>query len=161
VLRPTGTLILTGVVPHYFHRHLEWGLHLKFLNETVNRQYREIVSNAAGEYIDLGGGELPPPGEFVLTSVDVNTTAYGFSTSYRLGKSTHIALGIERENDRFKGTNDLDRSSYETDETRRRIPSIPAPFGDRACFRLLRRKPVFMPCARARRPSESDERSGG
>ena len=118
VLRPTGTLILTGVVPHYFHRHLEWGLHLKFLNETVNRQYREIVSNAAGEYIDLGGGELPPPGEFVLTSVDVNTTAYGFSTSYRLGKSTHIALGIERENDRFKGTNDLDRSSYETDETR-------------------------------------------
>src|SRR5215471_3085608 len=118
VLRPTGTAILTGVVPHYFHRHLEWGLHLRFLNETVDRQYREIVSNAAGEYIDLGGGEIPAPGEFVITSVDVNTTAYGLSTSYQLGKSTHIALGIERENDRYKGTNDLDRSAYETDETR-------------------------------------------
>ena len=118
VLRPAGTAILTGVVPRYFHRHLQWGLHLRFLNETVDRQYREIVSNAAGEYIDLGGGELPPPSEFVITSVDVNTTAYGFSTSYALGKSTHIALGIERENDRFKGTNALDRSTYETDETR-------------------------------------------
>jgi len=118
VLRPTGTAILTGVVPRFFHRRLEWGLHLRFLNETVDRQYREIVSNAAGEYIDLGGGELPPPGEFVLTTVDVNTTAYGLSTSYRLGKSTHIALGIERENDRFKGLNNLDRSTYETDETR-------------------------------------------
>ena len=118
VVRPNGTAILSGVVPRFFHRRLEWGLHLRFLNETVDRQYREIVSNAAGEYIDLGGGELPPPGEFVLTSVDVNTTAYGFSTSYQLGRSTHIALGIERENDRFKGTNDLDRSSYETDETR-------------------------------------------
>ena len=118
VLRPAGTAILTGVVPRFFHRHLQWGLHLRFLNETVDRKYREIVSNAAGEYIDLGGGELPPPGEFVLTTVDVNTTAYGLSTSYTLGKSTHIALGIERENDHYKGTNSLDRSTYETDETR-------------------------------------------
>jgi hypothetical protein len=118
VVRPTGTVILTGIVPRYFHRHLHWGAHLSFLNETVDRQYREIVSNAAGEYIDLGGGELPPPGEFVITRVDVNTTAYGVSASYALGKSTHIALGIERENDRFKGTNDLSRSSWETDETR-------------------------------------------
>jgi hypothetical protein len=118
VLRPAGTAILTGVVPRFFHRRLQWGLHLRFLNETVDRQYREIVSNAAGEYIDLGGGELPPPTQFVLTSVDVNTTAYGLSTSYTLGKSTLIALGIEHENDRFKGTNALDKSTYETDETR-------------------------------------------
>lgn len=118
VLRPAGTAILTGIVPRYFHRHLQWGLHLRFLNETVDREYRDIVSNAAGEYIDLGGGQRPPPGEFVITSVDVNTTAYGISTSYALGKSTHIALGIEHENDRFKGTNDLDRSAYEIDETR-------------------------------------------
>jgi hypothetical protein len=118
VVRPTGTMILNGVVPRFFHRHLRWGAHLRFLNETVDRQYREIVSNAAGEYIDLGGGELPPPGEFVITSVDVNTTAYGVSTSYALGKHTHIALGIEHESDRFKGTNELPRSSWETDETR-------------------------------------------
>jgi len=118
VVRPTGTAILSGVVPRYFHRHMQWGLHLRFQNETVDRQYREIVSNAAGEYIDLGGGELPPPGEFIITSFDVNTTAYGLSASYALGKTTHIALGIERANDRFKGTNDLTRSSWETDETR-------------------------------------------
>jgi hypothetical protein len=118
VVRPTGTAILTGVVPRFFHRHLRWGAHLSFLNETVDRQFREIVSNSAGEYIDLGGGEIPPPGEFVITSMDVNTTAYGISASYALGTSTHIALGIERENDRFKGTNDLQRSSWETDETR-------------------------------------------
>jgi opacity protein-like surface antigen len=118
VVRPSGTAILSGVVPRFFHRRLRWGAHLRFLNETVDRQYREIVSNAAGDYIDLGGGELPPPGEFVITAVDVNTTAFGVSTSYALGSSTHIALGIERENDRFKGTNDLQRSSWETDETR-------------------------------------------
>jgi hypothetical protein len=118
VTRPAGTAILNGVVPRYFHRHLRWGAHLRFLNETVDRQYREIVSNAAGEYIDLSGGELPPPGEFVVTSVDVNTTAYGVSMSYALGASTHIALGIERETDRFKGTNELPRSAWENDETR-------------------------------------------
>src|SRR5215831_12471792 len=28
VLRPAGTAILSGVVPRFFHRHLEWGLHL-------------------------------------------------------------------------------------------------------------------------------------
>jgi hypothetical protein len=118
VVRPSGTVILTGVVPRFFHRRLHWGAHLRFLNETVDRQYREIVSNAAGEYIDLGGGELPAPGEFIITSVDVNTTAFGVSTSYALGSSTHIALGIERENDRFKGSNELQRSAWETDETR-------------------------------------------
>src|SRR5262249_10339362 len=46
------------------------------------------------------------------------TSAYGVSSSYALGHHTHIALGIERENDRFKGTNDQKRSSSETDETR-------------------------------------------
>jgi len=118
VVRPNGTAILNGVVPRFFHRRLRWGLHLTFLNETVDRRYRDIVSNGAGEYIDLGGSELPPPGEFVLTAVDVNTTAFGVSTSYLLGNGTHIALGIERENDHFNGHNDLDRSAYETSETR-------------------------------------------
>jgi len=48
----------------------------------------------------------------------VNTSAFGVSTSYALGRSTHIALGIERQNDHYKGLDDLDRSTYETDETR-------------------------------------------
>src|SRR5262249_39964016 len=61
VVHPEGTAILGGVIPRFFHRRLRWGASLRFLNETVDRQYRQIVSNAAGDYIDLGGGELPPP----------------------------------------------------------------------------------------------------
>jgi len=118
LVHPQALAILGGVLPRFFDHHVRWGMHLRFVNETVDRQYREIVSNAAGDFIDLGGGELPPPSEFEPTKVDVNSTAYGLSGSYDLGKHTHIALGIERENIHINATNDLDRSSSEVQETR-------------------------------------------
>ena len=118
LVHPEAMAILGGEVPRFFDHHLRWGAHLRFRGETVEDQFREIVSNAAGEYIDLAGGELRPPGEFVPTSTDVNTSASGVSTSYALGKGTQIAIGIERENDRIHSTNDQQRSSAEFQEKR-------------------------------------------
>jgi len=118
LVHPEAMGILGGEIPHYFDHHLRWAAHLRFRGETVEDQYREVVSNAAGEYIDLSGGELRPPGQFVPTNVDVNTTGAGVSTSYALGKRTQIAIGIERENDGIHSTNDQQRSSAEFHEER-------------------------------------------
>src|SRR5262249_10680407 len=95
-----------------------WGAHLRFRNETVDDQYRLIVENAAGEYIDLAGGEVPAPAEFTPTSVDVNSSALGVSTAYALGRRTQVGFSIERETDRIHSTNDLVRSSSEFQERR-------------------------------------------
>jgi hypothetical protein len=48
----------------------------------------------------------------------VNTVAYGVSTDYILGRTTRVALGIERENNDVLATNAQDRSSSEIRESR-------------------------------------------
>ena len=118
VLHPQVLAVLGGAVPRVFSGHLAWAGHLRFRSENVKDQYREIVTNDAGEFIGLGGGELPPPGQFTPTKTNVTTSAYGLSTAYSLGKQTRFALGIEHENNRILATNDLPRSSSETQETR-------------------------------------------
>lgn len=118
VFHPEVTPILGGVVPHVLSGHLAWAAHLRFRAEQVEDQYREVVSNAAGEWIGLNGGQLPPPGEFAPTKVDVNTGAYGVSTAYSMGKSTRFALGLEHENNDILSKNDLSRSASEIHEVR-------------------------------------------
>jgi hypothetical protein len=110
--------ILAGIVPRFFDRHLAWAAYMRFRDETVDDRYRSIVSNAAGEYIDLGGAELPPPSEFVPTQTNVNTVAYGLSTAYTMGRVARLGLGVEHENNEVLATNDLSRSSSEIRETR-------------------------------------------
>jgi hypothetical protein len=118
VLHPEVMPVLGGIVPRLFHGHLRWAAHLRFRAESVEDQYRSIVSNAAGEWIDLGGAQLRPPGEFVPTKTDVNTSAYGLSTAYAIGQRTRFALGIEHESNRIVAKNELKRSSSETQEER-------------------------------------------
>ena len=118
LVHPEAMGILGGEVPRFFSHHLRWGAHLRFRDETVEDQYRFIVSNAAGDYIDLAGGQMPAPNEFTPTSVDVNTSAYGLSTAYALGRRTQLAFGIEHETNRIHSANDLKRSSSEIQETR-------------------------------------------
>lgn len=110
--------VLGGIVPHFLNGHLAWAAHLRFRAEEVEDQYREIITNAAGEWIGLSGGQLPPPGEFGATKTDVTTGAYGLSTAYSFGHSARFALGIEHENDDILAKNDLTRSSSEVHEMR-------------------------------------------
>jgi hypothetical protein len=118
LLHPQVMPVLGGVVPKILDGHLAWATHLRFRSENVEDQYRQIVVNAAGEYIDLAGGQLPPPGQFAPTNTDVTTTAFGLSTAYTMGRRTRLGLGIEHENNNIDATNDLPRSSSETSESR-------------------------------------------
>ncbi len=118
LLHPQIMPVLGGVVPRILSGHLAWATHLRFRSENVEDHYRLIVANAAGEYIDLGGGQLPPPGQFAPTNTDVTTTAFGLSTAYTMGRRTRLGLGIEHENNHIEGRNDLPRSSSETSEPR-------------------------------------------
>ncbi len=118
VSHPEVIAILGGKLTRPLHGHLSWATHLRFRSETVEDRYRSIVSNTAGEYLDQAGAQQPPPGEFTPTDVSVNTVAYGLSTAYALGQRTRFALGIERENNPIKSTNELQRSSSEIAEDR-------------------------------------------
>ena len=115
---PELTAILGGKLPRFFDGHVNWALHARFRNETFEEQYREIVSNGAGEYIDQAGGQLTPPSEFMPTDMTVETNALGLSTAYALGKSMRIAAGIERATEKFKALNEQTRSTSEVQEER-------------------------------------------
>lgn len=118
VQHPEAMPVLGGAVPKVFHGHLVWAAHMRFRSETVQNQYREIISNSAGQWINQGGGQLPPPGDFAPTRSEVSTNGYGLSTAYAVGLRTRLAVGIERENNRILSTNDQVRSSSEVRETR-------------------------------------------
>jgi hypothetical protein len=110
--------VLGGRLPRWFGGRVSWATHLRFRSENVTDEYRSIVRNAAGEYIDQAGGLLAPPSEFTPTDVSVNTTAYGLSTAIAIGSRTHLALGIEHEGNDIQATNELQRSASETHEKR-------------------------------------------
>lgn len=115
---PEFMAVLGGKMPRLFDNHLAWAAHLRFRNEKVEEQYRSIVRNAAGDWIGLGGTQLDPPSEFTPTETRSNSSAYGFSTAYSMGQATSLALGIEHEQNRIKGTNELPRSTSEISEDR-------------------------------------------
>jgi hypothetical protein len=118
VLHPEVLAILGGRVPRWFGGQVSWATHLRFRSENLQDEYRRIVSNAAGDYLDQAGDLLPPPSEFTPTDVSVNTGAYGLSTAFGIGSRSHLALGIEHEGNRIKSTNELQRSTSETSEDR-------------------------------------------
>ncbi len=115
---PEVMAVLGGKVPHVFDQHLAWAAHLRFRDEHAEQQFRSIVTNAAGDWIGLGGTQLDPPSEFTPTETNVNSSAYGFSTAYQMGRSSALALGIEHEQNRFEGLNELPRSTSEVTEDR-------------------------------------------
>jgi opacity protein-like surface antigen len=115
---PEVMTVLGGIVPRFFHSHLLWAAHVRFRGETVEDEYRSVVSNIAGEWIDLGGTQLEPPSEFIPTKVTVTTSAYGLSTAYSIGKRGKFALGFEHEWNRIVALNELARSASETQEQR-------------------------------------------
>lgn len=118
VTRPEALAIVGGHFDKFMGGNMRWATHLRFRGERVEDRYRSIVSNAAGEYLDQAGDELPPPGEFEPTDVHVTTTAYGLSTGVDVGAHSRIAFGIERENNEIKSTNEQQRSSAEYSEKR-------------------------------------------
>ena len=115
---PEATMVLGGKLPRFFHGHLNWALSARFRNEHLEEQYREIVSNGAGDYIDQAGGQLSPPSEFSPTDVSVETNALGFSSAYSIGEKSRIGLGIERSTEKYKALNEQTRSTSEVQEER-------------------------------------------
>jgi hypothetical protein len=115
---PEATAILGGKLPRFFHGHLNWALSARFRNEHLEEQYREIVRNASGDYIDQAGGQLTPPSEFTPTDMSVETNALGVSTAYSIGTSARVGVGIERSTDKYKALNEQSRSTSEVQEER-------------------------------------------
>ena len=115
---PELTAILGGKLPRFFDGHVNWALHARFRNERLEEQYREIVSNAAGDYIDQAGGQLGPPSEFTPVDMTVETNGIGLSTAYTVGSSARVGVGVEHSTDKYKALNEQSRSTSEVQESR-------------------------------------------
>lgn len=115
---PEVMAILSSRMPRFLGFMDRWAAHLRFRDEVVQDQFRTIVSNAAGEWIGLGGDQLPPPTEFDPTETRVNTTAYGLSVERRFGPAATLAIGAEHEGNRYKALNVQPRSTAEYTEDR-------------------------------------------
>lgn len=115
---PEAMVVLSNRMPRFLGFMDRWAAHLRFRDEVVQDQYRTIVNNAAGQWIGLGGDQLPPPTEFEPTETRVNTMAYGLGVQRRFGSSMTLAISAEHENNRMKSLNELPRSTAEYTEDR-------------------------------------------
>ncbi|MEY4069512.1 MAG: hypothetical protein RL721_126 [Candidatus Eisenbacteria bacterium] len=115
---PQVLAVLGGVMPRFLDRHLQYALHLGFRSEKVEETFRSIITNDAGEWIGGGGDAVTPPSEFEPTDSRANSTRYGVSTAYSIGRSTKLAVNLEREIIRIRDMNELVRSTSEMTEDR-------------------------------------------
>ena len=115
---PSVMLVLSDRMPKFLGFMDRWAAHLGFRDEVQQAQYRNIVTNAAGQWIGLDGDQLHAPSEFEPIDTHVNSTTYGLSVDRRFGRSTLLALGFEHEANRYKALNELPRSTAEYTEDR-------------------------------------------
>lgn len=110
--------ILGGPVPFMLGGRLQYALHLRIAAEHLHDQYRQIISNAAGEWLDQNGTEVTPPNFFDPVDYTVKTAELGASLAYPFGRRTRFALGFAGVRNQIRGTNNGDRYSSGRDENR-------------------------------------------
>jgi hypothetical protein len=115
---PNIMVVLGGKMPYFNSGRTHYALRILYGAEHANDEFRRIVSNAAGQYIDRTGVQGPTPDVFTPDVTDVQTQGAGVSASYRLGGWATAALGVDALRERIKSTNDRERYESERRESR-------------------------------------------
>jgi hypothetical protein len=116
--QPTVMPILMGRLPYFKTSRLLWSARLFYSGEHTEDQYRGMVQNADGDYIDQNGTTLAPPNVFDPTKYTVQTLGGGFGLGYDRGRLFRAAVCIDAWKDQIQGTNDAARHSTRTHEGR-------------------------------------------
>ena len=82
---PDFLTALNGPVPYLKSGRLKYALAVLWGRQSLDAEYRGMVSNAAGEYIDRNGATLTPPNFFVPDEARINTLGGSAALSYRFG----------------------------------------------------------------------------
>lgn len=115
---PSFMGILNGHLPYLLSDRLQYALRAHFAYQTREDNLRRIVSNGAGDYIDVAGDLLPPFEFFTPDQWSVRSLGVGGALSLRLGKDHRIAGGYDQVGHLMKGRNDGGRYLSERRENR-------------------------------------------
>lgn len=115
--RPVGSVVLNGRVPFLAPERLRYAIRATFGTESLEDEYRGIVRNAAGEYVNKTGPLLGPPNRFDPDEVRVRAAGGGLALSYGFGPWLTLAAGGDVRIEKIRSDNEGDRylSEYEED----------------------------------------------
>ena len=113
---PDFLAALNGVMPYVGSGRMKYALTLQWARQTSDAEYRGLVSNAAGEYIDRNGPTLTPPNFFIPDKARINTLGGGASLSYRFGSWLDASMVGKLTNAELVSSNNGDRYSSEARE---------------------------------------------
>jgi hypothetical protein len=110
--------IATGPMPYVFTQRMRYALRLVYGTESVSDEYRAVVTDAAGQWIDRDGELLATP---ILFTPDVSTSNHfggGVAVAYDFGRPLRLAVGYDLVETEIEGENSGDRYSSSTKEKR-------------------------------------------
>jgi hypothetical protein len=110
--------IINGRMPYVHTDRLLYAVRFLYAYESSDDRLRTIVSNPAGDYIDLNGITVPAFDFFTPNQHSVRTLGGGAALSYRFGKPITVAIGHDQIGSLVKGKNEAGRYASETRENR-------------------------------------------
>jgi hypothetical protein len=110
--------IITGPFPYWGKGKLHYAVNLLLGHEQFEDQYRDLVTNAAGEFISMDGNKIGAPSLFNPIETKVRHTGAGLAASYAVAKHATLALGYDATGSRILAVNNSPRSTSEIRETR-------------------------------------------
>jgi len=118
VSNPAGMPVITGPMPYVLSDRMVYAIRGIFGINNVHDDYRLRVRNAAGSYIDKEGTLLGPPDFFTPDDYFVKQLGGGASVALRATPWLTWAVGGDITSELIKGSNDGDRYTSETEESR-------------------------------------------
>jgi hypothetical protein len=115
---PSAMPIVSGAMPYIFEDRMRYALRFITASESADERYRNIVSNAAGDWVNQDGDIQSPPNFFVPVDYEVRTLGWGAATAFRVSPELSAAIGFDKLGKRIDGTNAGPRHSADIDEER-------------------------------------------
>ncbi len=116
--QPTIMPVLMGRVPYLKSSRWLYSVRLFYSGETSVNQYRSLLENSEGQYIDQTGPELDPPEFFTATDFTVRSTGGGLGVAYDRGRAFKAAVNMDIVQNSIHGENEAPRRFAQSDEKR-------------------------------------------
>jgi len=116
--QPTIMPVITGRVPFARSAHWLYAARLFYSGEGSVDQYRLLVQNSMGQYIDQDGVQLNPPEFFTPTDYKVRTVGGGLGVAYDHGPGFKASVVMDQFQNNIEGTCDAPRHSSHMQEKR-------------------------------------------
>ncbi len=113
---PRGQAILSGPMPFLFSEHGRFALRGHFGSETLSDEYRRMVTNRTGTWLDRDGSQIDTPLFFTPDQVNDDQLGGGLAMSYDVGKSLTAAAGYDLIQHKLRSDNTGKRYVSKIDE---------------------------------------------